>query len=201
MTPQQIYQEHGFFVIKNFIPRFLANYLKEILHTLKVNNLLEDGDGQVKDSLCVYGNPAFDTFAYLSTPLLSKIVDKDLNFTYTYARIYLNNAALLPHIDREECEHSVTLFLGGDYTHLWPIWIKRDNKDPESIVLEEGDCLVYKGNKLPHWRDHFEGDNYYQLFMHYVEAQGQYKDRKFDTRPYFGLPSSTKIDYGHSDNK
>ena len=73
--------------------------------------------------------------------------------------------------------------------------------DGKYVVLEEGDCVVYQGNKLNHWRDHFEGTDYYQLFMHYVEAEGQYKDKIFDSRPYFGLPGSTKRDYGHTNNK
>lgn len=201
MSPQQIYQEHGFYLVKNFIPRVLANYLKEILHTLRVTNQLGNGDGQVENSFVVYGNPAFDTFGYLSTPSFSQIIGKPLSFTYTYSRVYLNNAALLPHIDRAECEHSVTLFLGGNYSQLWPIWMQQDNKDPEAVVLEEGDCVVYQGNKLNHWRDNFEGTDYYQLFMHYVEADGQYKDKIFDSRPYFGLPGSTKRDYGYTNNK
>lgn len=201
MTPQQLYHNNGFFVIKNFIPRFLANYLKEVLHTLRVNNKLLTGDNQVQNSLCVYGDHAFDTFAYQSTPFFSEIVGRDLSFTYTYARVYLNNAALLPHIDRDECEHSVTLFLGGNYSELWPIWMQKENNRPEPVVLQEGDCVIYKGNELGHWRDNFNGVDHYQLFMHYVEAEGKYKDSLFDTRPYFGLPSATKRNYGYSNNQ
>lgn len=194
------YEEHGFFIVKNFIPRVFADYLKQVLHTLMVNSSLENGDAQVSDSLCVYGNPAFDTFGFMSTPIVSKVTGKDLSFTYTYARIYLNNAHLLPHFDRPECEHSVSLFLGGDYTHLWPLWLQRPDKHKtaEMCVLEEGDAVIYKGNEVYHWRDHFNGVNYYQLFMHYVNKDGLYKDKIFDTRPYLGLPSSTKRDYGHT---
>lgn len=200
MSPQQIYQEHGFYLIKNFIPKVFANYLKEILHTLKVTKQLGEGDAQVENSYVVYGNPAFDTFGYLSTPSFSQIIGKPLSFTYTYARVYLTNASLAPHIDRDECEHSVTLFLGGNYSTLWPIWMKQGNKIPHAVVLEEGDCVLYKGNELNHWRDNFNGVDYYQLFMHYVDAEGKYRDKIFDSRPYFGLSGSTKQYNGHTNN-
>lgn len=198
MTAKETYEEHGFYLIKNFIPRFFSDYLKEILHTLKVNDKLEKGDLQVGKSLCVYGDPAFDTFCKMSAPMLSNLVGKELLPTYTYARIYLNDAALLPHLDRKECEHSVTLFLGGDYTHLWPIWMKKEGKHDtaQMCALEEGDAVVYRGSEVHHWRDHFEGKNYYQLFMHYVEKGGEYEDKIYDTRPYLGLTSDTKRDYG-----
>jgi hypothetical protein len=31
--------------------------------------------------------------------------------------------------------------------------------------------------------------------MHYVEAEGDHKDKLFDTRPYIGLPADTKTVY------
>lgn len=203
MTAKEIYNEHGFYVIKNFIPRFFSDYLKEVLNTLKINDQLEKGDPQVDKSLCVYGNTAFDTLALMSAPMLSNLIETKLLPTYTYARIYLNDAALLPHVDRKECEHSITLFLGGDYSHLWPIWMKKPVKHqtPQMVALAEGDAVIYKGSEVHHWRDHFEGNNYYQLFMHFVEADGEYKDRIYDTRPYLGLTSDKKRDDGLTEDQ
>ena len=200
MTPQQIYQEHGFFLLKNFVPRFFADYLKEVLNTLRINDKLEKGDPQVSKSLCVYGDHAFDTFALMSAPMLSNAIGKTLSPTYTYARIYKTDADLLPHLDRKECEHSVTLFLGGDYTHLWPIWMKKPDKHqvPELCALSEGDAVIYRGSEVYHWRDHFEGKEHFQLFMHYVESEGEHKHLIYDTRPYIGLTSDTKRDHGHT---
>jgi hypothetical protein len=31
--------------------------------------------------------------------------------------------------------------------------------------------------------------------MHYVEAEGEYKGKVFDTRPNIGLPAETKAEY------
>ena len=48
--------------------------------------------------------------------------------------------------------------------------------------------LVYKGDKLEHWRNKFKGDTCGQVFLHYVDSSL----KKFinDTRPHLGLPPS-----------
>ena len=48
--------------------------------------------------------------------------------------------------------------------------------------------MIYYGRDLEHWRDKFKGKTQYQLFLHYVDANGKYKDRKFDGRNNIGLP-------------
>jgi hypothetical protein len=203
ITMQEIYNKHGFLILRNFIPSFFAMYLREYFDTLKKNNKLEGGDSQVSLSQCVYGDPAFDTFMLLSTPMISGAIGIELLPTYTYARIYYNDASLLPHRDREECEHSVSLFLGGEFEKLWPMWMKNNNvhNTPQICDLNIGDAVVYQGTKVNHWRDHFEGKSHYQLFMHYVEKDGKFKDKIYDTRPYIGLTSDTKSNYGHSEDQ
>jgi hypothetical protein len=202
-TTQEIYNKHGFLILRNFVPSFFAMYLREYFDTLKKNNKLEGGDSQVSLSQCVYGDPAFDTFMLLSTPMVSGAIGIELLPTYTYARIYYNDASLLPHTDREECEHSVSLFLGGEFEKTWPMWMmnKEIHKQPQMIALDPGDAVVYQGTKVHHWRDHFEGTSHHQLFMHYVEKNGKFKDKLYDTRPYIGLPSDTKSDYGSTDSQ
>lgn len=189
-----LYEHNGFLILKNFIPYFFANYLRVYFETLSNNNQCENGDAQVGNSHCIYGDPAFDTLMLMSTSMISGAIQKELLPTYTYARIYLNGSDLLPHIDREECEHSVSICLGGEYDALWPIWMlnKEVHKTPQMCVLDIGDAIVYKGNKVHHWRDRFEGTKHFQLFMHYVEKEGEYANRIYDTRPNIGLKSSEK---------
>ena len=112
---------------------------------------------------------------------------------YTYARIYKKGSDLKIHSDRPECQYSVTLSLGGDSGYvgknekLWPIWIKDYDGKSHEVFLDDGDMVVYHGTELEHWREKFEGNTQYQLFMHYVDADGEFKDRIFDGRSNIGL--------------
>lgn len=189
----KLYEEKGFEVKQEFIPRFFAQYLRNYFDLLNRNGQVPNkGDGQVVKSVGIYGDPAFDTLMLMCLSLVEEIVGKKLLPTYTYARIYFNGADLLPHKDRDECEHSVSLSLGGTSSALWPLWFKNEDKEPEYAAMYEGDAVVYQGNKVNHWRDEFEGETQFQLFMHYVEAEGEHKDQLFDTRPYIGLSADTK---------
>jgi hypothetical protein len=189
----KLYEEKGFEVKQEFIPRFFAQYLRNYFDLLYRNDQVPNkGDGQVAKSVGIYGDPAFDTLMLMCLSSVEEIVGKKLLPTYTYARIYFNGADLLPHKDRDECEHSVSLSLGGTSSALWPLWFKNDDAEPEYAAMYEGDAVVYQGNKVNHWRDEFEGETQFQLFMHYVEAEGEHKDQLFDTRPYIGLPADTK---------
>lgn len=189
----KLYEEKGFEVKQEFIPRFFAQYLRNYFDLLNRNGQVPNkGDGQVVKSVGIYGDPAFDTLMLMCLSSVEEVVGKKLLPTYTYARIYFNGADLLPHKDRDECEHSVSLSLGGISSALWPLWFKNEDKEPEYAAMYEGDAVVYQGNKVNHWRDEFEGETQFQLFMHYVEAEGEHKDQLFDTRPYIGLSADTK---------
>lgn len=189
----KLYEEKGFEVKQEFIPRFFAQYLRNYFDLLNRNGQVPNkGDAQVVKSVGIYGDPAFDTLMLMCLSSVEEVVGKKLLPTYTYARIYFNGADLLPHKDRDECEHSVSLSLGGISSALWPLWFKNEDKEPEYAAMYEGDAVVYQGNKVNHWRDEFEGETQFQLFMHYVEAEGEHKDQLFDTRPYIGLSADTK---------
>ena len=181
-----LFDQKGFEIVTEFIPSFFSTYLRNYF-TLKVQNEGLRGDKQAPNSHCVYGDPAFDMVMAMSTEDIGKIVGKRLIPQYTYARIYKNGSFLERHLDRPECEYSVTLSLGGEYDKQWPIWIQDYSGNDNCVSLDEGDVMVYCGSKLNHWREKFEGNAQYQLFMHYVDAEGKFKNRIYDDRPNLGL--------------
>ena len=182
-----LFQDQGFQKVKGYVTPYFSQFLCNYF-TLRVQNDPSlKGDPQAPNSHCVYGDPAFDMAMFMSTEDICKIVGKRLIPQYTYARIYKNGSVLERHSDRPECQYSVTLCLGGEYDKQWPIWIKDYDGNDHCVELDEGDMLVYSGCELEHWREKFEGNMQYQLFMHYVDSEGKYNDRIYDGRPNLGL--------------
>jgi len=47
--------------------------------------------------------------------------------------------------------------------------------------------LIYKGIDLPHWRDTYEGNRQIQIFLYYVDKNGEFSEYAFDKREYIYL--------------
>ena len=183
-------------VVKQAVNYELANFLynyfllkREAVEHMYNTNMTYDngmlgtwGDTQIPNTYSIYGDPAFDTLLMKMLPVMKKETGLDIVPTYSYARMYKKGDELKKHKDRPSCEISTTLNLGGD---PWPIFLE-NNK----VVLEIGDMLIYEGCKLEHWREPFEGDNCGQVFLHYNNANGQFKNMNvFDGREKLGLPA------------
>ena len=183
-------------VVKQAVNYELANFLynyfllkREAVEHMYNTNMTYDngmlgtwGDTQIPNTYSIYGDPAFDTLLMKMLPVMKKETGLDVVPTYSYARMYKKGDELKKHKDRPSCEISTTLNLGGD---PWSIFLE-NNK----VVLEIGDMLIYEGCKLEHWREPFEGDNCGQVFLHYNNANGQFKNMNvFDGREKLGIPS------------
>jgi len=139
------------------------------------------GDDQVSNTYANYADPVMETLLKSLLPLMEKNTGLKLYPTYSYARIYKKGDILKRHKDRPSCEISTTLNLGGDH---WSIYLEPKIK----INLNPGDMLIYRGCDLAHWRDKFKGKSCSQVFLHYNEKNGPFKNKNvFDGRPMVGI--------------
>ena len=53
--------------------------------------------------------------------------------------------------------------------------------------MNVGDICVYKGMEYPHWRRKYRGNKHTQVFLMYVDADGEYADQKWDKRAGLGM--------------
>ncbi len=110
--------------------------------------------------------------------VVGSIYGRKLLPTYSYGRIYLNEAVLVPHTDKEACEISITLCLSKDVD--WPIFIRKPDGSAVSFELEPGDALMYRGCVAEHWRNKYQGNKHIQVFLHYVDLDGPNMLHYFD---------------------
>ena len=161
-------------------------YYEKGISPFDEDKLYEFGDAQVEKSFALYGFVAFEGLLLQLLPTMTTITGKRLLPAYAYGRIYYNGAVMHKHTDRPSCEYSATLTLSTDGVP-WDIWMSDSKGEAKPLTLREGDMCVYKGSELEHWRDEYSGDKQMQVFLHYVDADGQYKDHAYDKRPMLGL--------------
>jgi hypothetical protein len=114
------------------------------------------------------------------TAHMNELIGEKLLPTYAYARVYKNGAELKKHTDRPACEISVTVHLGNDGTQ-WPICFTKPDGSVIAKELLPGDAVVYLGCISEHWREGaFTGQEYGQVFLHYVRSKGKYANYCFD---------------------
>lgn len=144
-----------------------------------------------KSGVCTTDPQAPNSPAYYNfKPYLELLCEKTLEVknlvaepvlpTYTYARMYKNGEVLEAHQDRQACEISLTVHLSGDCQ--WPIYIQKPDGKPVSLNLNVGDAMLYLGCTASHWREEFLGEQYIQVFLHYVRSNGPNSWAYFDRR-------------------
>jgi predicted 2-oxoglutarate/Fe(II)-dependent dioxygenase YbiX len=186
----EYFEKNGYVVLSNSLTPQQCNQLVEHMFTLhKEGKLVQDDQCPMSDA--VYGDPVFDNILQKFAKPIGDAVGRTLLPTYTYARIYRPGEILKKHKDRPSCEISATLTLGYDAKNVWPIFFDEEKQIP--ISLEVGELAVYKGCEVLHWRTSFKGNWHVQVFLHYVDANGPYKDHYRDGRPEFGADKTQNV--------
>ena len=95
-------------------------------------------------------------FHHQLTNTVSAIAGEAIKPSYVYLASYLSGAELKKHTDREQCEFSITLCLDfspePQLATSWPI--RLDTPEGTVTVYQAlGDGLVYRGMKVPHYRN------------------------------------------------
>ncbi len=152
------------------------------------------GDNLVPNSFSAYALPETESLLLDLTSKVSDIVGAELYPTYSYCRMYYPGASMRPHTDRVACEISMSLSLSGD---PWPLWFKVGEQNVP-VSLKKGDAVLYKGLELQHWREEYKGLGCTQVFLHWVYANGEYADWKYDRRPRIGSKETEKTYWGKS---
>ena len=198
MTPAEVFNQNKYIVFDGVLQKETCDHLTDYMFLKKEAGYLEPPvslggtDTQCPKSWSIYGDPAFDSILRKMAPSLSKMLGEELIPAYTYARIYEPGEVLEWHVDRPSCEISGTMTLGlADIKELWPIYVGTPGskeKVGSPIMIGVGELMMYQGEKVPHWRDAFEGQWQVQVFFHYVRANGPHaKEHANDGRPSLGI--------------
>jgi hypothetical protein len=146
-------------------------------------------------------------FLWGLTPLMSRLVGRELLPTYDFFRVYRAGDICRVHSDREACEHSLSLTLDYSDGKVWDLEIGRNplpgrqkylTEDFEeetyaSVATQPGDAVLYRGIHRRHGRMSPNPNRWSaHLFLHWVEAEGEYRDQAFQGAD----PAPGKVNFG-----
>lgn len=173
-------EQNNYLFINNFLEPERA---KELYDEIK-KATVDSPDKFTKDAQCPKALSIRDYLPFVellvdATPFIQDAVGEIVLPTYSYARMYKNGDELVPHKDRPACEISITLHLGSDGVE-WPIYFTKPDGNVVGANLHPGQAIIYLGCVSEHWRNVYEGDDYAQVFLHYVRSRGPNGKYYFD---------------------
>jgi hypothetical protein len=168
----ELFQKKDYAPLCGLIHPFHIAALRRYYRYLIRTGQIPLGDGQSSRRYVAYNDPVARFFHQQIASTVSVIAGEPVKPSYVYLASYLSGAELKKHVDREQCEFSITLCL--DYSPEptlatpWPISL--DTPSGQVTVYQAlGDGLAYRGTRLPHYRSKLrEGQTSTSIFFHYV---------------------------------
>ena len=166
-------EQNNYLILDNFIsPERASELFSDYKEQVKQHPHLFDQDDQCPLAYSMYNFRSFLNLLCEKLSTITELMEENMLPCYSYARLYKHGEELTKHLDRPSCEISLTVHLGGDTS--WDIWMTKPSGEQVAIDLKPGQAVVYMGTISEHWRDNFKGQEYMQVFLHYVRGEGQY---------------------------
>jgi hypothetical protein len=132
------------------------------------------GDEQVRRRFAAHNEEIARFIHAQLTHAISDVSGALLRPSYSYFVSYLSGAVLEEHVDREQCDYSITACIDASPEPVdespWPIKLGT-GEDQVAIYQRLGDALLYRGCQVAHSRDRLPaGFTSTSLLLHYVDA-------------------------------
>jgi len=131
------------------------------------------GDPQVAGRYGWHNEMLARFFHHQLTSYVSRAVATPVKPSYAYVSVYQGGAILERHVDREQCEFTMSLLVERSPEEGIPTWpLYFDTPDGTAEVHQSvGEAVLFRGTKLPHYRPRLaDGQTYMSLLFHYVPA-------------------------------
>jgi hypothetical protein len=165
----------GYTVIRGLIHPLQVGAMQAYYRRLVGRGVLPLGDDQVPNRYWLHSEAVGSFLHPQLTPLLSGIAGEPVKPSYVYFASYEPGAALPRHLDREQCEFSLSLLVDyipqSDGASAWPLFMEHARMPGVggAVHLSVGDAVMYRGREVVHYREALPaGHRSRSLFLHYV---------------------------------
>ena len=166
------FQQKGYAPLSDLIHPFHVAALRRYYRQQIRSGAIRLGDGQSPLRYYAHNEPVARFFHHQIAAVLSAVAGEPLRPSYVYFASYLAGAELKKHLDRVQCEFSVTFCLDFSpepaLATPWPICLDT-TMGTVKVYQALGDGLAYRGTRLPHYREKLgESQTSTSIFFHYV---------------------------------
>jgi hypothetical protein len=131
------------------------------------------GDAQVAGRYGWYNESLSRFFHHQFRTLVGRLAGQPVRPSYSYVSAYRAGAVLDRHVDREQCEYTVSLLLGESGPGIeggWPLLLDAAHGSIP-VIQSPGEAVLFRGTRVPHWRPPLsDGTTHTSLLFHYVPA-------------------------------
>jgi hypothetical protein len=165
--------EKGYVVVPDLIHPFHVGALRRYYRCRTRQGCYLFGDEQVHRRFAAHNEEIARYIHAQLTQAISDIAAAALKPSYAYFASYLSGAELEGHVDREQCDYSITTCIDASpeprAESPWPIKVGSGD-DTIEIYQRLGEALIYRGCQVPHSRDRLRGGfTSTSLLLHYVD--------------------------------
>jgi len=167
----------GYAIVRSLIQPQQLGAMRRYYRALVADGGLPLGDDQSPERYRLHSEVLAAFLHPQLTSLVSRIAGEETKPSYVYFASYRSGASLPRHTDRAQCEFSISLL--ADYVPEpdgpcgWPLYLE-DPRMPDEVHAADlgiGDCIVYRGRELVHYRNPLpDGHQSTSVFLHYVRA-------------------------------
>eukprot|EP00756_Hemistasia_phaeocysticola_P057742 Hpha_TRINITY_DN34351_c0_g1::TRINITY_DN34351_c0_g1_i1::g.109552::m.109552 len=173
--------------VRHMLPPWVVKVLQDCYRGILAMGALKFNDVQSK-RWYHYNDPVVRFLSSTYNDFVSHVSDQPTKITYTYMGAYPGGSQLPPHVDRAQCEWTLSVSIDVNPSdQVCALALKKEPKrlskershgkntkptDPAGIQYvypHQGDGILFRGRGLVHWRDPIpEHMNCTNLFLHYV---------------------------------
>lgn len=168
------FQDRGFVPIAGLLHPYHISALRRYYRYQIRTRQLKLGDDQSPKRYVAHNEIVTSFFHRQLTDTVAVLAGESVKPSYVYVVSYQEGSDLEKHIDREQCEFSVTLCL--DYSPEpemetpWPLHLETCDTDV-TVFQAIGDALAYRGREINHFRSPLaKGNTSTSLLFHYVRS-------------------------------
>ena len=150
------FAKDGFAAMPALIHRYHLGSLRRYYRRLLRTGGMTLGDNCSPNRYVVYQESVAQFFHRQIAHVVGAVAGMPVKPTFVYSVSYTGGTNLEVHTDRAQCEYAVSLLV--DYTpepleqSPWPLQLNGPN-GTRKIWQALGDAVLYRGTRIPHWRD------------------------------------------------